>query len=78
MLSTRQRREACINESQSGSLRKAGHDVMLTDLKNMADYEYHKNILLSNLARFAIKRHWPLRPKLSYQIPSYIKQKSGN
>ena len=77
MLSTRQRREPCIKESQSGSLRKAVHDVMLTDLKNMADYEYHKNILQTNLARFAIKRHWLLRPKLSYQMPSYIKQKNG-
>ena len=44
----------------------------------MADYEYRKNILHANLARFVIKRHLLLRLKLSYQIPKYIKRRILN
>ena len=43
------------SRAESGSSRKGGHDVMLTDFENMALYQYHENILHANILLFAIK-----------------------
>ena len=48
--------------------------VMLTDLKNMADYQNVENMFHANVLFFALKRLTVLRQQLSYQIPKFMEQ----
>ena len=49
--------------------------VILTDLKNMADYQNVENIFYANILFFALKlRLTVLRQQMSYQIPKYMEQ----
>ena len=44
---------------------RQGRVVILIDLKNMADNQYHENILDANILLFALKQHQLLRQQLS-------------